>query len=288
VGSGPGAAGDDARTSRDAAPERSGAPADADGLGEAVELDDLTHLAATTESGLAVVYGALDALVAEFDLADAAVVLDAPGVGRQVFRAGRRPIAADDEWLLHAPPGIYTEPPLEANRFDAGLLLSSCLLAFRLDWMRYDAWHDPLTGLDGRRSFDRLLDMAVARSNRYGWPFTLVLVDLDDFKLLNDRDGHLAGDAALRGLGERFRRALRFGDNAARIGGDEFAMVLPDTEPEQVPALLERVRNAPGVPTECPAFSFGTAQCPAEAASAEALFALADQRLYANKGTKGR
>jgi len=166
--------------------------------------------------------------------------------------------------------------------------MSSCLLAFRLDRTRYDAGHDALTGLDGRRSFDRLLEMAVARSNRYGWPFTLVLVDLDDFKLLNDTEGHLAGDQALRDLGERFTRALRFGDIAARIGGDEFAMVLPDTEPDLVPTLLERVRNAPGFSTACPKFSFGTAVCPLEADGAETLFAVADQRLYAAKGERRR
>ncbi|HEX5615907.1 MAG TPA: GGDEF domain-containing protein [Acidimicrobiia bacterium] len=280
MGSGPGSAGDDDRTREVSARSRPEAPG--------TEPTDLSRILATSESGVAIIYGALDCLVEEFDLEDAFVVLDAPGAGRQVFRAGRRPIATDDEAMLHAPTGIYTQPQLAGNAFDANLLLSSCLLALRLDWIRYDAGHDPLTGLDGRRSFDRLLDMAVARSNRYGWPFTLVLVDLDDFKVLNDTFGHQAGDDALRDLGERFRRALRFGDNAARIGGDEFAMVLPDTEPELVPVLLERVRTAPGLESPCPEFSFGTAICPTEADDAAALFALADQRLYAAKAERRR
>lgn len=280
----PGAAGDDARARDTAEAEGVGSGATAN----ATEPLDLTEVAATSESGLALIYGALDTLVEEFALDDAVVVLDAPGIGRQVFRAGRRPIGPDDEELLHAPTGVYTRPRLEGSAFDESLLVSSCMLAFRLDWIRYDAGHDPLTGLEGRRSFDRLLDMAVARSNRYGWSFTLVLVDLDDFKLLNDREGHQAGDAALRDLGERFRRALRFGDNAARIGGDEFAMLLPDTDAELVPTLLERVRNAPGFSTESPRFSFGTATCPDEADTTEALFALADERLYAAKGRRRR
>ncbi len=74
----------------------------------------------------------------------------------------------------------------------------------------------------------------------------------------------------MRGLGERFRRTLRFGDNAGRIGGDEFAMILPNTEPDLVPALLDRVRRADGVDSACPAFSYGVAQCPQEATSFDA------------------
>src|SRR5205814_8669800 len=118
----------------------------------------------------------------------------------------RRPLDAEDEALLEAPPGLYTERPLTESELDRSLLISLCTLALRLDVLRYDAWHDPLTGLYDRRSFDRLLEMAVARSVRYGWPFTLVMLDLDDLKVINDREGHAAGDEALRDLAERFRR----------------------------------------------------------------------------------
>ena len=113
-------------------------------------------------------------------------------------------------------PGLYTQPALEHDDFDRSLMLSLCVLALRLDVVRYDAWHDPLTGLYDRRSFDRLLDMAIARGNRYGWQFTLVIIDLDSLKQINDTEGHPAGDAALRELGERFRQVLRIGDDAAR------------------------------------------------------------------------
>lgn len=242
---------------------------------------------ATSQSGLAIIYHALDALVAEHDLLDAAVVIDEPGLGRQVFRAGRKPL--DDpggEALLDAAPGLYTDPALTASSVDASLVTSLCVVALRMEVLRYDSWHDPLTGLFDRRTFDRLLEMSIARSVRYRWPFTLVLIDLDDLKKINDADGHQAGDAALRALGERFRRIVRFGDNAARIGGDEFALILPSTDPDDVPPLLERIGAARVGERSCPPFSYGVAQCPTEAETADALVALADKRLYEAKAAR--
>jgi diguanylate cyclase (GGDEF)-like protein len=248
--------------------------------------EDVASAVANSDSGIAIIYKTLDALVEQFQLDDAAVVLEDATLGLQVFRAGRRPLGADDEELLVSAPGLYTRPAIDDLGFDRSMMLTLCVLAMRLDVQRYDAWHDGLTGLYDRRSFDRLLEMAVARSTRYGWPFTLVLLDLDHFKNINDQYGHPAGDATLRDLGERFRRALRFGDNAGRIGGDEFAMILPNTEPELVPVLLDRVRRAEGVESACPAFSFGVAQCPQEATEFEKLVQLADTRLFEAKEAK--
>jgi diguanylate cyclase (GGDEF)-like protein len=240
---------------------------------------------ATDRSGLAIIYRALDGLVERYALHDAAVVIDEAGLGRQVFRSGRKPL--DDpggEALLDAEPGLYTDPPLEAAAVDAKLLNSLCVLALRMEVLRYDSWHDPLTGLFDRRSFDRLLEMSVARSLRYHWPFTLVVIDLDGLKEINDTQGHPAGDAAIQALSERFRRVLRFGDNAARIGGDEFAVILPNTDPDDVPMLLERIGSSQlGADRPCPPFSYGVAQCPAEADDMDSLFKLADSRLYEAK-----
>jgi diguanylate cyclase (GGDEF)-like protein len=259
--------------------------------GEETNVADLgTELVAelaTNQSGLGIIYRALDGLVESYALHDAAIVIEEPGLGRQVFRAGRKPL--DDpggEALLDANPGLYTDPPLEAAAVDASLVTSLCVVALHMEVLRYDSWHDPLTGLFERRSFDRLLEMAVARSLRYHWPFSLVVIDLDGLKKINDEQGHAAGDSALQALGERFRRVLRFGDNAARIGGDEFAIILPNTEPDDVPALLERIGSSQLGDRPCPAFSYGVAQCPSEADDMESLFKLADGRLYEAKNAR--
>lgn len=237
---------------------------------------------AADNAGLGLLYRTLDSLVDRFDLEDAVVVIDEPGLGRQVYRAGRRPIEDDETGLLLAPPGLYTEPEIDDPSFDPDLVTSLCTLAVRIELLRYDAWHDPLTGLYDRRSFDRLLEMAVGRSRRHSWPFTLALLDLDNFKALNDRFGHQAGDTALRELGGKLRRVLRVDDNAARIGGDEFALILPNTPPDAVPGLLDRLH------TDDLTFSYGIALCPDEANTVDDLYQLADGRLYQQKQQRAK
>ncbi len=89
---------------------------------------------------------------------------------------------------------------------------------------------DPLTGLRNRRYVETILEKELAKWKRYGTPLTCLMVDVDHFKKINDQHGHHAGDAALKGLAELLTRSLREADTAARWGGEEFLILLPQTE----------------------------------------------------------
>ena len=141
--------------------------------------------------------------------------------------------------------------------------------------LRFEALTDPLTGLANRRALDRDLRRELARSARYGRCFSLVLIDLDGLKAINDCHGHTAGDLVLQRLATALADSLRAGDGAYRIGGDEFALVLPETAADQVDGLLARLVQA-----GAPSVSWGTATCPADGGSMSALFEEADRRLY--------
>ncbi len=103
-------------------------------------------------------------------------------------------------------------------------------LSQRLEVARHDALHDSLTGLGSHRSFYEELDRQLQVSRRYGVPVALLLIDLDDFKHVNDSAGHAAGDAVLASVGAFLNRHVRATDRAFRIGGDEFAVVMPHTD----------------------------------------------------------
>jgi diguanylate cyclase len=92
--------------------------------------------------------------------------------------------------------------------------------------LAHRAHHDPLTGLANRTLFDEQLNHAIERHRAFGWPFALIVVDLDDFKVVNDTFGHATGDYLLSAVGQRLRRCVRGGDTVARLGGDEFAIVI--------------------------------------------------------------
>jgi diguanylate cyclase (GGDEF)-like protein len=145
---------------------------------------------------------------------------------------------------------------------------------------------DPLTGLYNRRFGEQRLTAEVDRSKRYGHPLTVLVIDLNDFKQINDKHGHLAGDMVLKEFGQRLSRSIRVSDLAVRMGGDEFLVLLPECPAQQIPGLLERLANLEvnfrgvRIPVR---FSAGVAGFdPLE--SPEQMLDRADQALYAQKG----
>ena len=103
---------------------------------------------------------------------------------------------------------------------------------------------DPLTGLDNRRVFNRSLETELDRIARYDQGFSLLIVDVDYFKKVNDTHGHPAGDAVLKELAIRMQRAMREADLVARLGGEEFGAILPCTTPTGARVAAERLRAA--------------------------------------------
>ncbi len=156
---------------------------------------------------------------------------------------------------------------------------------------------DPLTGLPNRRALEFNLERAVAQAQRAGAAIAVGLIDLDDFKPVNDRWGHEVGDALLQQLGERLRALSRSTDMIARLGGDEFVLVIEDLEldyaQEQLEFILERLHQAVETPFDLGAgrlasvgMSMGLAVAPDDGASAEALLRLADAAMYRIKSRK--
>jgi diguanylate cyclase (GGDEF)-like protein len=150
---------------------------------------------------------------------------------------------------------------------------------------------DGLTSLANHREFQEQLANEVERAQRFGVPVGLVLLDLDDFKAINDRYGHLAGDNVLKAVSGALRGAIRDIDTASRYGGEEFAVILPHTTVEGATRLAERLReaiaervaNAPDGRQIRITASFGVAGLPAHAATQVELIAIADAAQYRAK-----
>jgi diguanylate cyclase (GGDEF)-like protein len=163
-------------------------------------------------------------------------------------------------------------------------------LARKLDVLRDRAETDALTGLANRRTLDERLDEELDRARRHGTHLSLVLLDIDDFKQVNDRFGHQAGDEVLRAIAPVFAGTLRELDLAARFGGEEFAVVLPGTTVAGGRSVAELIRKAFAQITVDSASgerirvtaSFGVAEYPT-CPSVAALIAKADAALYEAK-----
>ncbi|MCZ4304372.1 EAL domain-containing protein [Zoogloeaceae bacterium G21618-S1] len=157
--------------------------------------------------------------------------------------------------------------------------------------LEYYATRDPLTSLYNQRVFWELLGYEIGRSQRHSVPFTLLLLDLDNFKLINDHYGHASGDRFLQQFASSVSAALRPGDIFARYGGDEFVVVLPEADMEQGYTVAQRVLDvARGVSIETKngerahaSASIGVAVFPDHAADAKDLFLFADTMMYRAK-----
>ena len=146
------------------------------------------------------------------------------------------------------------------------------------------AIRDPLTGLYNRRFFLEALEKEVQRSERYGSEASLVIFDVDDFKLINDQHGHAAGDQVLRRIGEIVEELIRPVDSFARIGGEEFALLLPETRQLDGLLIAERMRTAISrhaiLPDRRVTLSGGVASCPQDAVTRDGIQQEADAALY--------
>lgn len=154
--------------------------------------------------------------------------------------------------------------------------------------LRTMAYRDALTGLYNHRYFYEQLSHEIDRSQRYGQPLSLLLMDMNNFKQINDTYGHMVGDKFLSLVGQVVAKAIRTSDIGARYGGDEFVVILPNTGAEEARQTAEKLSDAvasaatasPGDEHIRLGISIGIATCPDDSRSPGELLELADTRLY--------
>ncbi len=198
---------------------------------------------------------------------------------------------AVDEAAMEAGASDYLVKGEITPRLIERSIRYSLKLGAALRELRELATRDALTGLLNRRAFDALLAEEVDRARRLGHPLTLVTLDLDHFKTINDTHGHAAGDAVLAEAAKFFEAQVRTIDRVARIGGEEFAVLLMETRADEGLAVAQRLVDAARARTVALGAggsltftaSAGVAALSAEGESAAALLAAADKALYAAK-----
>jgi diguanylate cyclase (GGDEF)-like protein len=187
---------------------------------------------------------------------------------------------------LYPPASGFTDEARDAAAWIAAQALIALENAHLHGLVQRQAVTDELTGLANRRRFLAQMDAEVARSRRSGAPLAVVLADLDNFKQVNDKYGHEAGDSTLRAFADILRGAVRDVDLPVRLGGEEFAVLLPDTDlvgganlAERLRVTLERHEIDSGAAQIQVTASFGVS-CYPLAVSADDLLVDADRRLY--------
>lgn len=186
--------------------------------------------------------------------------------------------------LITAALSVMNEWELRRLRRDLDGLAG---VAADLEQLQKFASTDGLTGIANRRAFDTVLDREVARASRDGSTVALVMLDIDGFKRLNDTHGHQTGDDVLRAVAAGLAKACREYDTAARYGGDEFAMVLPNCSPEEAHAAAERLRLSVADAGSMPrvTVSGGIATFPINGDDAVSVVRAADDAMYESKRT---
>ena len=221
------------------------------------------------------------------------VALVAWFLGKNVGRAWCVIVSAAGVLAEVTTPGSITDYSIVAWNTAATLMLSIVVvemftrLRHALEVERDLARTDALTGVANTRSFKELAAIELERANRYGRTFTLAVLDLDHFKNVNDTLGHAAGDRLLRDVGQAIRRRLRRVDIVARMGGDEFVVLLPETNESAAAVALDHVREALQALTdeygpEVRA-SFGAVTFASPPNTIEEMLKLADVALYQAK-----
>ena len=168
---------------------------------------------------------------------------------------------------------------------------SSRALSKALSELEYFAGHDPLTDLYNRRIFEDLLRYEVSRAKRKGYRFSLILIDLDNFKYINDTYGHNVGDVVLKSVADMLEASIRDGDLVARIGGDEFVILLSETPLLEAVKVAERIRRNLEKNRICVfdgsvisvSASLGVVEYPTHGSSKEELMMIVDNALYKAK-----
>ncbi len=209
------------------------------------------------------------------------------------LRTGRGVIGA---LVLHTGPGdlCYTEQDRSLLEFVAARVGAAIERKQAEVRILHLAQHDALTDLPNRALFHDRMDVALRRARRDGEHLALLYLDLDDFKQVNDRFGHQCGDQVLREVGHRIGACLRESDTVARMGGDEFTVLLTNIRgPQSVAVVVAKLRAAISVPLEWDGemltvtTSIGAAVYPEHGVDKEALFRRADAVMYAGKGPGG-